>query len=102
MAWITIGGSAIFLDAYGSGLLPVTYLGAAAAGAAATALLGRALRRGPLALVAMRLLAMMAITLSTAWVLLWKFDAKWVSFGLLVLVPILVPVGFVFVVGQIS
>jgi len=100
VAWITIPGSAIFLDTYGSGLLPVTYLGAAAAGATATALLGRALRHRPLASVAMRVLAGMALLLSASWALLWRFSADWVSFALLVLVPILVPVGFVFVVGQ--
>ncbi|MEO8692755.1 MAG: hypothetical protein ABI658_04510 [Acidimicrobiales bacterium] len=100
VAWITIPGSAIFLDTYGSGLLPVTYLGAAAAGATATALLGRALRRRPLAWVAMRVLAGMALVLAASWVLLWRSGADWVSFALLVLVPILVPVGFVFVVGQ--
>ena len=35
-----------------------------------------------------------------SWVLLSTSDADWVSFALLVLVPIVVPVGFIFVVGQ--
>ena len=35
MAWILISASAIFLAAYGSDLLPVTYIGAAGAGLAA-------------------------------------------------------------------
>ena len=100
MAWILVPASAIFLEAYGSGLLPVTYIGAAAAGIASSASLSAVLRRRTLSAVAAQVLAGLACLLATAWVLLWKFEAEWVSFGLLVLVPIIVPIGFVFVVGQ--
>jgi len=43
-----------------------------------------------------------SLSLETAasWLVLAIADAEWVSFALLVLVPIVVPVGFIFVVGQ--
>ncbi len=100
IALIAISANAIFLEAYGSGPLPVTYIGAAAAGAAATTLLTRALRRRALTAVAIRLLTVLAVAILACWLLLWKLGAIWVSFALLVLLPILVPVGFVFLVGQ--
>ena len=56
MSWIAIPASAIFLSTYGAGLLPVTYIGAAVAGAASSAALSAALRRRPLVTVALRVL----------------------------------------------
>ncbi len=100
MAWIMIPASAIFLKAYGSDLLPVTYIGAAAAGVVSSALLAAAFRRRPLASVATWVLAGLSVLLLASWVVLATADADWVSFALLVLVPIVVPVGFIFVVGQ--
>ena len=99
-AWILIPASAIFLAAYGSDLLPVTYIGAAGAGAASSVLLASAFRRRPVASVAIPVLAALAMVLITAWIVLRYGDGDWVSFALLVFVPILVPVGFVFIVGQ--
>jgi hypothetical protein len=99
VAWITIAASAIFLDTYGSGALPLTYIGAAAAGALASAALTRALRRRSLVSVAKRVLAAFAVLLAGSFAGLWV-SGPWVSVVLLVLIPILVPVGFVFVVGQ--
>lgn len=99
VAWITIPASAIFLDAYGSGALPYTYLGAAVAGGIASAALTRAFRRRSLVSVAMRVLAALAGLLGASFAALWA-SGPWVSAVLLVFVPILVPVGFMFVVGQ--
>ena len=99
-AWILIPASAIFLAAYGSELLPVTYIGAALAGVASSVALAAAFRRRPLAGVATTTLAALAVTLVVSWLVLAVADAEWVSFALLVLVPIVVPVGFIFVVGQ--
>ena len=65
-AWIAIPASAIFLETYGSGLLPLTYIGAAAAGAAASASLAIALRRRPLASVAMTVLTVLSVVLVAA------------------------------------
>ncbi|MBK5287721.1 MAG: hypothetical protein JJE46_04560 [Acidimicrobiia bacterium] len=100
MAWIMIPASALFLAAYGPEWLPVTYIGAAAAGAASSSVLARALRRLPLATVASRILAGLALMLLLAWIVVATWTANWVCFVLLVLVPIVVPVGFVFLVGQ--
>ena len=100
VAWTTIPASAIFLEDYGSGLLPITYIGAAAAGAVSTVLLGRAVRKRALAHVAVRLYALVTAVFVGSWLLLHSFDAGWVSFALLVVLPIAVPVGFMFIVGQ--
>ncbi|HEY7628769.1 MAG TPA: hypothetical protein VH761_16985, partial [Ilumatobacteraceae bacterium] len=100
MAWILIPANSIFLDRYGSQLLPVTYIGAALAGAATSASLAAALRRRPLVDVTVRLLVGQSLLLLASWLLLWRAGASWVSFGLLVLVPIVVPVGFMVILGQ--
>jgi len=99
-AWILIPASAIFLTAYGSELLPVTYIGAALAGVVSSIALAAAFRRRSLAAVATMTLAGLAVALLASWLVLTVADAEWVSFALLVLVPIVVPIGFIFVVGQ--
>ena len=78
----------------------MTYIGAAVAGVVSSTLLAASFRRRPLAAVATTTLAGMALVLLASWFVLASFDAEWVSFALLVLIPILVPVGFIFVVGQ--
>ncbi len=100
IAWITVPANTIFLETYGSGLLPVTYILAAGAGAGASVMLARALRRQPLAIVAMRVMIAASIVLAAAWLMLWLADAAWMSFALLVILPITIPVGFMFVIGQ--
>ena len=99
-AWILIPASAIFLAAYGSELLPVTYIGAAFAGVVSSTVLASAFRRRSIASVATTTLAGLAVALLASWLVLATADADWVSFALLVLVPIVIPVGFIFVVGQ--
>lgn len=59
-----------------------------------------ALRRRPLVEVATRTIGAFVLVLLGSWLLLWQFGAEWVSFVLLVLIPVLVPIGFVVVVGQ--
>lgn len=98
VAWVAIPASAIFLDAYGAGALPYTYIGAAIAGAAASALLSRSFRGHTLVWVTTRVLAGFAAAMIVAAAL--AMSGPWVSVVLLVLVPIMVPVGFMFVVGQ--
>lgn len=100
LAWVTIPATAIFLETFGSGLLPVTYICAALAGAVASVLLGRAFRARPLASVAVRLLATVCAVLTTSWLVVWLTGTTWLSFPLLVMLPIALPIGFVFVVGQ--
>ncbi|MET0901765.1 MAG: hypothetical protein ABWZ52_00865, partial [Acidimicrobiales bacterium] len=86
--------------ASGAELLRLTYMGAACGGAPASASLAVAFRRRPLAEVATRVLAGLSVVLLAAWWMLGRSGTEWVSFALLVLVPIVVPVGFIFVVGQ--
>ena len=78
----------------------MTYIGAAVAGVVSSTLLAAAFRRRPLASVATMTLAGLSVALLASWLVLATSDADWVSFALLVLVPIVVPVGFIFVVGQ--
>ena len=99
-AWIMIPASAIFLAAYGSELLPPTYIAAAVAGVLSSTLLAAALRRRPLASVATASWPVCRSPCLLRGSCSRRSDADWVSFALLVLVPIMVPVGFVFVVGQ--
>ena len=49
--------------------------------------------------VALRVLVLTSAVLVVVWVLLAN-ELRWVSFGLLVLVPIVVPMGFMLLVGQ--
>ena len=101
IAWILIPASAIFLEAYGSKLLPVTYIGAGIAGVVSSAHAHRRLRRRPLASVATRgARRPRRSRCSRRGSCSRRSGAEWVSFALLVLAPIVVPVGFLFVVGQ--
>ncbi len=75
-AWILIPASAIFLEAYGSELLPVTYIGAALAGVVSSTLLAAAFRRRPLASVATTTLAGLAVALLASWLVLATTDAE--------------------------
>lgn len=99
-AWITVSAMSIFLESFGPDALPVTYVGAAFAGIVETALLTRALRTRSLSTVSLRVLAFLVALLMASWLLLWGWDATWVSFALVVILPTVVPVGFVFIVGQ--
>ncbi len=63
-------------------------------------MLARASRRLPLPRVARTTLVGTAVILLAAFAILTAWDAPWTSFALLTLVPIIVPVGFIFIVGQ--
>jgi hypothetical protein len=99
VAWVTIPANAIFLESYGAGALPWTYVAAAAAGGLATVGLTSAFRHRTLVSVIMRVLLALAAALAASFVAL-RTSGPWVSAFLLVLLPILIPVGFMFVVGQ--
>ncbi len=100
VAWITVPANAIFLAVYGSGVLPFTYMGAAGVGVLVTIGLSRALRRRAVPAVAAWMLGLVSALLVGAWVLLARLGVQWASIALVVLLPITVPVGFVFIVGQ--
>lgn len=100
LAWTTIAANTLFLEAFGAERLPLTYLAAAATGAAASVLIGRAVTRRPLAQVAVRVLAGATVVLAASWVLLEPAGVDALSFVLVTLLPIALPIGFMFVVGQ--
>lgn len=100
LAWVTIPANTIFLETFGPGLLPVTYIGAAVAGAVASVALARALRTTALSRVVARVLAATSVVLVLSWVVVALVGADWLTFGLVVALPIALPIGFMFVVGQ--
>ncbi len=99
LALLIIPANALFLDAYGSEWLPATYIAIAVFGTAASALIARAARRTQLVRVATASLGSLAVLYAASWLIL-VTDGVWVSAVLLVLFPIALQVGFVFIGGQ--
>jgi hypothetical protein len=99
-ALLGIVANAMFLDAYGSAWLPVTYIAIGVAGIFVSGAVARAAQRFDLLGIALVVLGGAAIGLAASWVLAAGGDAPWVSAPLLVLFPILIQLGFVFIGGQ--
>ena len=99
LALLLIPANALFLDAYGSKWLPATYIAIAIVGSGASALIARAARRTRLARVATAALGSLALLFGASWVIL-VAGGVWVSAVLLVLFPIALQIGFVFIGGQ--
>ncbi len=99
LALLIIPANALFLDAYGSEWLPATYIAIAVFGSGASALIARAARRTRLARVATPSLGGLAALYAASWVIL-VAGGVWASGVLLVLFPIALQVGFVFIGGQ--
>jgi hypothetical protein len=97
---LLIVANAIFLDAYGSKWLPLTYVGIAVVGTLAAAGVARTVRRWPLPRVAIFAEAAVGLLFVAAWAVLTGSDGAWVSAPLLVLFPVLLQIGFIFVGGQ--
>ena len=99
LALLVIPANTLFLDAYGAKWLPATYIGIALFGTAASALIARAARRTKLVRVATVSLVSLAVLSATSWLILLA-GGVWISAGLLVLFPIALQTGFVFIGGQ--
>ena len=99
LALVVVPANAIFLDAYGAKWLPATYIAIAVFGTAASALIARAARRTRLVRVATASLFGIAVLYAASWLIL-VAGGVWVSAGLLVLFPIALQLGFVFIGGQ--
>ncbi len=95
-----IVANAMFLEAYGSALLPVTYLVIGVAGVAISAALRRGAAHFDLVRLAVAVLGGAAILFSLSWLIAGLPGGVWVSGPLLVLFPILIQLGFVFIGGQ--
>jgi len=99
LALVVVPANAIFLDAYGAKWLPATYVAIAVFGTAASALIARAARRTRLVRVAAVSLFSIAALYAVSWLILLA-GGVWVSAALLVLFPIALQLGFVFIGGQ--
>src|SRR4051812_9998148 len=99
LALLLVPANSLFLDAYGSRWLPVTYIATAVLGSAAAALIARAARRTRLIRVATASLGALAALFAASWAIL-VTGGEWVSGLLLVTFPIAIQIGFVFIGGQ--
>jgi hypothetical protein len=99
LALLLVPANALFLDAYGSKWLPVTYIATAVAGGVAAALIARAARRTRLFRVAAAVLGAFAALFAASWGIL-EAGGDWVSGVLLVAFSLLIQIGFVFIGGQ--
>jgi hypothetical protein len=99
-ALLGIVANAMFLDAYGSAWLPATYVAIGAAGIAVSGAIARTAQRFDLLGIALSVLGVAAVGLGAAWVVAAGGEGAWVSVPLLVLFPILIQLGFVFIGGQ--
>jgi hypothetical protein len=99
LALVVVPANALFLDAYGAKWLPATYIAIAVFGSLASALIARAARRTRLVRVATATLFSIAVLYAASWLIL-AAGGMWVSAALLVLFPIALQLGFVFIGGQ--
>jgi hypothetical protein len=99
-ALLGIVANAMFLDAYGSAWLPATYIAIGFAGIVVSGAIARTAERFDLLGIALSVLGAAAAGLAVAWAVAARGDAPWVSVPLLVLFPILIQLGFVFIGGQ--
>ena len=99
LALLIVPANSLFLDAYGSEWLPATYIAIAVVGSGASALIARAARRTRLVRVATVSLGALAALFAASWAIL-VAGGDWVSAVLLVLFPIALQIGFVFIGGQ--
>ncbi len=99
-ALLGIAANAMFLEAYGSGALPVTYIVIGVAGVAISAAIRRGAEHVDLLRLAVAILGGAAILFVLSWLAAGLPGGVWVSGPLLVLFPILIQLGFVFIGGQ--
>ena len=99
LALLLVAGNSLFLDAYGSQWLPVTYIATAILGSAAAALIARTTRTTRLIRVATATLGALAALFAASWAIL-VAGGDWASWALVVTFPIALQIGFVFLGGQ--
>jgi hypothetical protein len=99
-ALLGVVANAMFLDAYGSSWLPVTYVFIGLAGLLVSGSVARSVRTASLERVATSVLGGATVTFVAAWLIAVGAGGAWVSAPLLVLFPVLIQLGFVFIGGQ--
>ena len=100
MAFLVVPASALFLHRYGAGGLPYAYLAVAASGVVISAAIRRAQARSSVVMVALSVLSAYLVLVAGAWLILTTSDGFWVTFPLLVLFPLSIPLGFLIVGAQ--
>jgi hypothetical protein len=99
-ALLGIVANAIFLDAYGSEWLPATYIAIGVAGIVLSGAVARTAQTVGYLPIALAMLGGSAAAIAVAWAIATATDGAWVSVPLLVLFPILIQLGFVFIGAQ--
>ncbi|HET9852480.1 MAG TPA: hypothetical protein VFP56_08240 [Candidatus Limnocylindrales bacterium] len=99
-AILGVVANAMFLEAFGSGLLPVTYVVIGVAGVLVSTAIRRGAERFDLLRLAAAVLGGASALFLVSWLVGARPDGVWVSGPLLVLFPILIQLGFVFIGGQ--
>jgi hypothetical protein len=99
-ALLLIPANGIFLDAFGAEWLPLTYIGIAVLGSAASLVIARSLRRWTLPTVAVVILATAAAIIASSWLVTVATGSAWPSVVQLLMFPIMIQLGFVIIGGQ--
>jgi hypothetical protein len=100
MAFLVVPASALFLAEYGASKLPYVYIAVGAAGVAVSAGMTRAQRSLSLASLCQWILLIYLVIVLGAWLSLTLADGLWVTFPLIVLFPLSIPLGFVLIGSQ--
>jgi hypothetical protein len=100
VAFLVVPASALLLHAYGAGTLPYVYLAVAVAGVTVSWGMRRAQATMSLAALAVTVLCAYLVLVGAGYVVLATLDVDWVTFPLVVLFPLAIPVGFVLVGAQ--
>jgi hypothetical protein len=99
-ALLGIVANALFLDAFGSSWLPVTYIAIGFAGLVLSGGVARSAESVDVIRLAVAVLGGAGIAFGGAWLVAIRGGGAWVSVPLLVLFPVLIQLGFVFIGGQ--
>jgi hypothetical protein len=99
-ALLVVPASSLFLVQYGASRLPYVYLAVGVSGVLVSWGMSRAQRRWTLLQIGLTVLASLLVTVAAGWVLLVVAEASWVTFPLLVLFPLSIPIGLMLVGAQ--
>ena len=99
-ALLVVPSSSLFLVEYGATRLPYVYLAVGASGVLTSWGMSRAQRRWTLLQIGLTVLASLLVAVAAGWVLLVVAEANWVTFPLLVLFPLSIPIGLMLVGAQ--
>jgi hypothetical protein len=100
VAFLVVPASALLLHAYGARSLPYVYLAVAVSGVLVSWAMRRAQASLSLAALAIIVLATYLALVAAGYAVLTTADVDWVTFPLVVLFPLAIPVGFVLVGAQ--